>query len=557
MFTSKRKKLGDLLCEFNLISNSQLTQALTEQKITKERLGNTLIKLGFVTEKQIIEVLERQLGFRYVDIANLKISPEITKLVPYDLIERYQVLPISKNGNKLVLAMADPTNFYAIDDVHLASGLEVEAVIALASDITRLTENFYGVQTQVDRAVKKIRNEDIQILPESAEDAPIINIVNSFISQAIRENSSDIHIEPQSDHVRIRYRIDGVLRESLKLPLYTFNAVISRLKIMSEMDISEKRIPQDGRINFSEVGRDIDLRVSSLPTIAGEKIVIRILDTTKVDFNIHNLSLTASNFIKLKKLYSQSHGMVLVTGPTGSGKSTTLYAVLRELNHVDRNIITIEDPVEYRLDGINQVHVNIKAGVTFASGLRSVLRQDPNVVMIGEIRDTETMQIGVRSALTGQLVFSTLHTNNAPSAILRLLDMGAEPYLVASAVLGVIAQRLVRRVCPHCSIDYIPEADSVERNFMGITNDEPVVLKKIVGCKECTNTGYRGRLPIHEIMTISPAVRDLINRSASSGEIATQAIADGMLTMRQDGVTKALQGLTTIAEVIRVSYSDV
>lgn len=557
MFAAKRKRLGDLLCELKVISTSQLEQALEDQKITKERLGNTLIKLGFVTEKQIIEVLERQLGFRYVDIANMIISPEITRLVPYDLIERYQVLPISRDGKKIVLAMADPTNFYAIDDVHLASGLEVEAVIALESDIVRLIENFYGVQTLVDRVVKKIRNEDTQVIADTAEDAPIINIVNSFINQAIRENASDIHVEPQSDYVRIRYRIDGVLREALKLPLHTFNAVISRLKIMSEMDISEKRIPQDGRIDFSEVGRDIDLRVSSLPTIAGEKIVIRILDTTKVDFNINSLTLTTDNLSKLKKLYTQSHGMVLVTGPTGSGKSTTLYAVLRELNNIDRNIITIEDPVEYRLDGINQVHVNIKAGVTFASGLRSILRQDPNVVMIGEIRDAETMQIGVRSALTGQLVFSTLHTNNAPSAILRLLDMGAEPYLIASAVLGVIAQRLVRKVCPHCVVDYVPEPNSIERNFMGISNDEPVILKKIVGCKSCNNTGYSGRLAIHEIMTVTPTIRILINRSASSGEIATQAIADGMLTMRQDGINKARMGLTTIAEVIRVSYSDV
>lgn len=553
-----RKRLGDLLLESGIITNEQLEKALSVQKKTGERLGKVLINLGYVTEESMIEVLEFQLGVPHYNLHDMTISREIAATIPGSLAERYSVIPIKVENKKITLAMVDPTNFFALDDVRLASGMEVEPVIAAENEILRAIQQSYGVSEVMEKAVSKLHKlEDATTANEvqAAEDAPVISIVNSLISQAIKERASDIHIEPRDRDVRVRYRVDGVLREVATFPRYTHAAIISRVKIISEMDIAEKRLPQDGRVKIQEAGREVDIRVSTLPTILGEKVVMRILDKKAVILDIKGLGFSADNLRRYKQLYAQSYGMILVTGPTGSGKTTTLYSTLTDINVPGKNIITVEDPVEYRLDGVNQVQVNQKAGLTFANGLRSILRQDPNIVMVGEIRDMETADIAIRAALTGHLVLSTLHTNDAPGALTRLIDMGIEPFLAASSVLGVVAQRLVRIICPACKQKYTPPAESPERLFLGIAPTEEVILHRGAGCPQCNHTGYRGRLAIHEVMTVSSKVREAINKRASSDEIARVAIEEGMVTMRQDGIHKAFQGLTTIEEVMRVAYS--
>jgi type IV pilus assembly protein PilB len=518
-----------------------------------------MINLGYVTEDQIIEALARQLGVRLVDLSSMIISRETAAVIPLTLAERYTVIPIKKEDKKLTLAMVDPTNFFAIDDVQMVSGCEVEVVIAAKREILRAINQSYGVQDLVEKAVNKLQPADTTTSSEiqTTEDAPVISIVNSLISQAIKDRASDIHIEPQDNAVRVRFRVDGVLREVVTFPQHSHAAIISRVKIMSEMDIAEKRLPQDGRIKVQEDARDIDIRVSTLPTILGEKVVLRILDKNMLIVDSKGLGFSDDNFQRVQKLYAQSQGMILVTGPTGSGKTTTLYTTLAELNSVEKNIITIEDPVEYRLKGINQIQVNQKAGLTFASGLRSLLRQDPNIVMVGEVRDKETADIAIRAALTGHLVLSTLHTNNAPGAIIRLLDMGIEPFLVASSILGIIAQRLVRVICTECKQSYSPKFDSPERVFLGIASGAEVTLYRGAGCTHCEYTGYRGRIAIHEVMPTSSALREAIKRRASGDELAAIATKEGMSTIRDDGTHKVLDGLTTAEELMRVAYTEI
>ncbi|WP_378956346.1 GspE/PulE family protein [Pelosinus sp. sgz500959] len=553
----KRKRLGDLLIDTGLITPSQLDTALQVQKKSGKRLGKVLIELDYVSEHAIIEVLEFQLGVPHVDLSNLSILPEVTALLPVSLAERHQIIPIKRIGKKITLAMVDPTNFYAIDDVRMVSGFDVEAVIATEKDVLQAIRESYGVQDLVDKAVNKMRPEELALTStmQAADDAPIISLVNSFISQAIKDVASDIHIEPQEKTLRVRFRIDGMLREIGSFPRDIHAAIVARIKIISEMDIAEKRIPQDGRIKIREAGRDVDVRVSTLPTIMGEKVVMRLLDQKAVILDIDKLGFSPENKVVYHDLYSQSYGMVLVTGPTGSGKTTTLYSTLVTVNSPNQNIITLEDPVEYRLPGINQVQVNPKTGLTFTSGLRSILRQDPNIVLVGEIRDGETADIAIRASLTGHLVFSTLHTNDAAGTITRLLDMNVEPFLVASSVLGVVAQRLVRILCPECKEVYTPLPDSLERNFLGFTPDQFLTLYRGVGCSRCNLSGYRGRMAIHEVMPITAQLRAAINRRASSDEINKIAIEQGMVTMRQDGIKKALAGLTDLREVMRVAYA--
>ena len=552
-----RKRLGDLLKEFGLITQEQLDNALAVQKGTGDRLGKTLLKLGFITENSMIEALEFQLGIPHMTLENTVVSSEIAAMIPAALAERYQVLPLKREGNKITLAMVDPTNFYAIDDVRMVTGLEVDPVIVAEGEIARAINDIYGVRDVVEKAANKIRQEEnLSDEGQASDDAPAVSIVNSLISQAIKEQASDIHIEPQDKEVRVRFRIDGVLREAVTFPRHIHPAIISRVKIMSEMDIAERRLPQDGRIKVSEGGRDIDMRVSTLPTILGEKVVMRILDKGAVILDIHKLGFSADNIAKYGKLYSQSYGMILVTGPTGSGKTTTLYSTLTLLNSPEKNIITVEDPVEYRLDGINQIQVNPKAGFTFAGGLRSILRQDPNIIMVGEIRDAETADIAIRASLTGHLVLSTLHTNDAAGAVTRLVDVGIEPYLVSSSVLGVLAQRLVRLICPDCRQPYTPSPDSPELAFLDQAAADAVVLQRGAGCLRCGQTGYRGRMAIHEIMPVTAKLRDMINSRASSNQLARVAVEQGMRTMREEGIQKALAGLTTVEEVMRVAYSD-
>lgn len=543
-----RKRLGDLLVEAGNISKEQLDKALSVQSKTGERLGRALINLGYITEKAVLDVLEIQLGVKRIDLTPAQIDKSVAALIPRTLAEKYHIIPVAKQDNAIVLVMVDPTNFFAIDDVRMITGSEVKPVIATESEVNRAISEIYRSLT----AAKQ--REEPPAAAAASDEAPIVAMINTIISQAVRERASDIHMEPQEKNFRVRLRIDGILREVASFPRHTHAPAVSRIKIMSEMDIAEKRVPQDGRIKVTEAGREIDIRVSTLPTIFGEKVVMRILDKQSVIFDIARLGLSAATLETYRKMYSKPYGMILVTGPTGSGKTTTLYSTLSALNTINRNIITVEDPVEYQLDGINQVQVNPKAGITFANGLRSILRQDPNVIMVGEIRDNETTDIAIRAALTGHLVFSTLHTNDAAGAVTRLIDMGAAPFLVASSVLGVVAQRLVRQICPDCKETFTPGPDSPERLYLGLPADRPVTLYRGRGCSFCGQTGYKGRLAIHEVMPLTSGLRELINRRAASDEIAACAISEGMVTMRQDGVAKALAGFTTIDEVRRVAY---
>lgn len=494
----------------------------------------------------------------YIDIRKAAISKEIAAAIPAALAKRWQIIPLSRHDHRLQIAMVDPTNFYALDDVRLVTGCEIEPVTAAAEEIIRLINEIYGVQEIVTQAVTKLR-PDTDALDNDAvktEDAPAVNIVNLLISEAVKQQASDIHIEPQGKSLRVRFRIDGMLREVFTFPQYTHAAIISRIKIMSEMDIAEKRLPQDGRIKVQEAGRDIDIRVSTIPTVLGEKAVLRILDKQTVVFDVARLGFTERNLRQYQQLYAHARGMILLTGPTGSGKTTTLYATLKAINTSDKNIVTIENPVEYRLDGINQVQVNTKAGLTFDKGLRSILRQDPNVIMVGEIRDQDTAEIAIRAALTGHLVLSTLHTNDAPGAIARLIDMGIEPFLITSSVLGIAAQRLVRLICPVCKQSYQIEPGDAARPLLKVDPAAPIKLFRGAGCSHCHYTGYHGRMAIHEVMVLTPELRKLITSCTASNELAAAAKQAGLQTMWEDGLHKVFAGLTTLDEVRRVAYTE-
>ena len=556
----RKKKLGELLMEAQDITQKQLEHALSEQRNNGKRLGETLIELGFVTERQMLVTLEKQMGIPFVVLSEITIQEEALTVVPLFLSERYNIMPIRLEENKIVLAMNDPTNFYAIDDVRMVSGMEVAPVLAAAKDIKAAINNNYGVKGRVENAVSKLKDEEvtstIRELVDVTDNAPIVSIVNSLLDQAVHDMASDIHVEPAEDKVRVRFRVDGLLREVVSFPRSTQAAILSRIKIMAEMDIAEKRLPQDGRIKMMKNGREIDVRVSTLPTILGEKVVMRILDKEAVNIKLSELGFSEKNMEMYKKMISNSYGLVLATGPTGSGKSTLLYTTLMELNTVAKNIITVEDPVEYRIPGVNQVSVNNKAGLTFANGLRTILRQDPNIIMVGEVRDIETAEITVNAALTGHLVLSTLHTNDAPGAITRLLDMGIEPFLIVSSVRGVVAQRLVRRICPDCKIQYTPSPDSDERILLGIGSEEPLTLYKGEGCAQCNFTGYKGRLAIQEVMPILPEMKKLIMQHAPDQDIFAVAKKQGTVTLRDDGIAKVLKGMTTMEELVRVAFSE-
>lgn len=555
----RKRRLGEILIDSGAINQKQLEHALNEQKSSGKRLGETLVALGYLTEKQILSTLEQQLGIKYVNLSEEKIEREAIAAVPLFLAERYNVVPVRKEDTRLYLAMSDPTNFYAIDDVRMVSGLEVWPLLAEAKDISLAINNNYGVQGRVESAVSKLKEDDagktsVQDVEDKIDNAPIISIVNSLIQQAVRDRASDIHIEPQEDNLRVRFRVDGVMREIISFPKNTHAPILSRIKIMGDMDIAEKRLPQDGRINIQEKGRQIDIRVSTLPTILGEKVVMRILDKSAMTIALDELGFSERNFELYKDMITKSYGCVLVTGPTGSGKSTTLYSTLMHVNAPTKNIITVEDPVEYRIGGVNQVAVNNKAGLTFASGLRTILRQDPNIIMVGEVRDKETAEITINAALTGHLVFSTLHTNDSAGAITRLLDMGVEPFLVVSSVRGVIAQRLVRLICPHCKMEYTPEPYSDERLYLGIGRDEPVKLWKGEGCSRCNFTGYTGRMAIHEVLPIHEEMKAMIMNHVADNLVFEAGRKYGTTSMKEDGIEKVMQGKTTVSELLRVAY---
>ena len=552
-------KLGDMLLYAGKITKEQLNEALEEQKTSEMKLGEVIADKGWLKLEEIVEILEHQYGFPKVDLSKFEINTNVVTLIPENIVKKYKVIAIDEKDDNLVVAMANPLNFFAIEDITLYTKMDVIPCLATNADLDKVIEKYYStVMTQ------KTLNEFSDVFSTEEEDsdfqeemlevatAPIVKLINSIIEQAMRGNASDIHIEPSHNDIRVRFRIDGDLKEIMTLPKSNLSAITTRIKIIGRMDIAEKRIPQDGRVEMKFNDNEIDLRISTLPTVYGEKIVIRILDKSNFNFTKEGLGFSKENLDKLNKMIAQPYGMLLVTGPTGSGKTTTLYTVLRELNVQTKNVITVEDPVEYKLKGINQIQVNTKAGLTFASGLRSILRQDPDTIMIGEIRDSETAEIAVRAAITGHLVLSTLHTNDSPSTVARLIDMGLEPYLVSSAVIGIISQRLVKLLCPKCKQKY--EASYSEKKILGINGDKDVTLYKPVGCNSCNN-GYRGRAAVHEVMLVNENIRRLINKGAITDEIRSRALEDGMTTLLQSAADLALRGETSYEEVMRAGYT--
>lgn len=545
-----RKRLGDLLVEANVLTEDQLQHALAIKQ-SDERLGDVLIKEQLVTEQTLIEVLEFQLGIPHVNLGQFPIDSEIIQLVPKEIAKRYLLVPLRKEKNKLFVAMADPMDYFAIEELRMLTGFRIEPCIATKQDLNKTISKYYELQATMDAALSDLvgtteeDNSDIV-----AEDSPIVVLVNQIINDAVVQGASDIHFDPQDNEFRIRFRVDGMLKTERSLPKSMQNMVIARLKIMGNLNITESRLPQDGRIQIQAQMRAIDIRLSTLPTIYGEKVVMRVLDTKNAQISISGLKFSEQNQQKFERMIRKPNGIVLITGPTGSGKSSTLSATLNDLNDEALNIITVEDPVEYQLEGINQIQVREEVGLTFAAGLRSILRQDPDVIMIGEIRDTETAQMATRASLTGHLVFSTLHTNSAIESIDRLKDMGIEPYLITSSLEGIVAQRLVRRVCRDCG------------RTRDVTATEQAVLLKYgfhsaqvhagAGCPACNHTGYRGRIALHEVFELDEEAKQLILAGAASNEILQNAMKKGYEPLVHDGLQKALSGLTTIEEVIRV-----
>jgi type IV pilus assembly protein PilB len=550
------RSLGHILVDRGLLSLEQLQKAEAEQHDTGQSLGRVLVNQRIVTEKDLVAALATQIGMSFVDLADADVDPRATTMVPEKIMRRHSLLPIGFEDGKLVVAMSDPSNVVAMDDVRTITKMEVKPVVATKDDVVNAVSKYASMSEDIEAIADGLigdGDDELADLEAITEDAPIVKFVNVLITQAVADGASDIHIEPGERELRVRYRIDGVLHEVMRSPRSIQNGVISRLKIMAEVDIAERRIPQDGRIGLTVHGKQIDLRFSTLPTVYGEKVVMRILDKTSVMLSLDDLGFLDHNLKRFEEAYRKPYGMILVTGPTGSGKSTTLYATLNVVNQEGVNVITTEDPVEYRLPGISQVQVNNKVGLSFAAALRSILRQDPDIVLVGEMRDRETAQIGVEAALTGHLVLSTLHTNDAPSAVTRLTEMGIEPFLVGSAVDCVLAQRLARRVCARCVDMVRPEAEMLKAaGFSDDIVEERPEVPRAVGCSSCSHTGYRGRLAIHEVMTVTEDIERLAVARASSEEIMRTAVEQGMQRLRDDGLAKVLLGRTTIEEIGRV-----
>jgi type IV pilus assembly protein PilB len=566
LIEKKRKSLGESLVEQKLISEQDLKRAAADSEKSGESLRKSLVKLNLVSEEDIIAFYEEQLGIPFVDLSNYLIDQKTIKIIPEDLARRYKVLPLFKTGDMLTVAMEDPLNVIAVDDIRLKTGHVIEPVVASEVDIKKAVNQYYGTSGSIEEVIRTLdtknipmpeKEEDLSLekLHDLAEEAPIIKLVNLVIMQSLRDGASDIHVEPEADMLRIRSRIDGIMHDVNQMPKHLQAAVLSRLKIMSEMNIAVKRIPQDGRFQINLEGTQIDVRVSSFPTVHGENIVMRLLDTSSILLGLEQLGFSPENLEKFKSLILKPHGIILVTGPTGSGKTTTLYSALNTINTPDKNILTLEDPVEYQLKGIRQSQVNPKVGMTFASGLRSILRQDPDIVLVGEIRDKETAEIAVQAALTGHLVFSTLHTNDAAGSLTRLIDMGVEPFLISSSVIGVLAQRLVRSICPSCKESYKP-GDKVLSQLGVEMKKSNVEFFRGKGCNSCKKTGYKGRIGIFELMLLSDKLKEMVLTRTSSVAIRKTASEEGMKTLREDGLLKVTQGVTTIDEVLRVTMLE-
>jgi len=570
----QKKSIGEIFVSAKLITEEQLNQAIEKQRQlgARETIGDVLVSMGLITERDKVRCLGLHWGVQYVDLSDYKIQPEAVKLVSQEIARRYRVIPIARTDGKLTLAMKNPLDIFATDEVRLITGLEVEPVIATEEDILNAINQAYGASssseivneliddigtTDISLAEKDSNDEEVSVeqLRELSEEAPVVRLANLILTRGIQDKCSDIHLEPGKNSLRVRYRIDGIMHDGLIVPKKAQASLISRIKIMADMDIAEKRVPQDGRISAVVDGKHYDFRVSTLPSVHGEKIVLRILDRSSVMIGLNKLGFLPETLEMFESIISRSYGIVLVTGPTGSGKSTTLYSCLTKLNSGEKNILTIEDPVEYEIEGITQTQVNVRAGLTFATGLRTMLRQDPDIIMVGEIRDQETAMIAIEAALTGHLVFATLHTNDAPGAITRLQDMGVESFLIASAVIGVLAQRLLRTICPKCKEMYTPPRDAIRRLGMNVDENAEVTFFRGKGCDHCKGTGYKGRIGIYELMPITDKLRDLILAKSSSYAIKEAAIEAGMKTLKDDAMEKILLGLTTLEESLRVIYS--
>ncbi|HET9951066.1 MAG TPA: type IV-A pilus assembly ATPase PilB [Candidatus Eisenbacteria bacterium] len=563
----QQDNIGLKLLEARLITPEALQRAQLQVKTGGGNITAALIKIGALGEADLTKFLGDLYGVPSVDLSNFVPDPTVTKLIPSDVANKFQVVPVAKSGRRLQVAMSNPSNIFAIDDIKFITGCEVQAMVAPEAAIKKAIDKAYDSAASFENVMKGMEDE-IEVIEEQidegpdpsilgeAEQAPVVKLVNSLISDAVRKGASDIHIEPYEKALRVRFRIDGTLYEMMSPPFRMKPAIISRLKIMAELDIAERRIPQDGRIKIRILGRTIDLRVSSLPTIFGEKIVMRILDKGNLNIDLNKLGFQEQALNDFNRAIAMPYGMVLVTGPTGSGKTTTLYSALSKINTPEVNIMTAEDPVEYNLDGINQVLVNDDVGLSFAAALRSFLRQDPNIIMVGEIRDIDTGSIAVKAALTGHLVLSTLHTNDAPSTINRMVDMGIEPFLVASSTNLIMAQRLLRRICGSCKTDVRLHPEVLRE--LGISDEDAknASFKEGKGCVDCNNTGYKGRLGVYEVMPITAKVRDLILDRASVSAMKKQAMADGMLTLRADGLLKLKNGITTAEEVLKETAAD-
>ncbi|MFN8587047.1 MAG: ATPase, T2SS/T4P/T4SS family [Candidatus Eisenbacteria bacterium] len=569
---TKHRRLGELLVENHLLSPEDLERAVGEHKRTGEMLGATLVRLGLVDEHVLLGWLQKQLGLPVVDFDEISPDEHALGMIKEEQARKYLAIPVEIEARKtLVVAMADPLNVNGIEDLRFHTGMFIKPVLAAQSQILEAIERFYHIDSSVNEVIQSIiSNEDeivvsavedteerqaIDELLKEAEGRPIVRLTNWLLHRAVEERASDIHIEPQNHDLVVRLRVDGLLREEQRLPKWTQGAIVSRIKVLANLDIAEKRQPQDGRLVAEIGGRRVDMRVSTLPITNGEKVVMRVVDQSRARVDLDSVGLTDADLSRMKKFLSRPQGIVLVTGPTGSGKSTLLYAALRHLQHVSRNITTVEDPVEYQIAGINQVQVDEKAKKTFASALRAILRQDPDILMIGEIRDKETAQIAFRASVTGHLVLSTVHTNDAAGAVTRLIDLGLEPFMVASSLVGVVSMRLVRTLCPKCKEPYAADPAAIAR-LSGSTpaDDEPMELYRGAGCPACGNTGFSGRVGIFEMLEVDDRVRRLINSGASDGEIRRAALEGGMRPIGEDGLDKAFHGHTTVDEITRVVY---
>jgi len=562
------KKIGELLLDEGLIEPEQLNRALEDQRQGGERIGAVLIKMGYISDDVLIEFLARQFRVPAVNPARLTIPRDIVGLIPPEIALKYHAVPFGLIGHTLNVAMADPGNLFVIDDIRFLTRKNVQVHVASENTIKKVLGHHHAGDDNIDDVLGLLKEDmdvdlvesteemDMSFLEDAAEQAPVVKLVHHILMDAIRKQASDIHLEPYEKTMRVRFRIDGVLYEVMRPPLQLRNAVVSRLKIMSRMDIAERRLPQDGRIKVKARGREMEFRVSVLPTLFGEKVVLRLLDKTGLQLDMTKLGFEDSQFRAFREAINLPYGMILVTGPTGSGKTTTLYSALSELNRISHNISTAEDPVEYSLSGINQLQVHDAIGLSFATALRSFLRQDPDIIMVGEIRDFETAEVAIKAALTGHLVLSTLHTNDAPSTIVRLLNMGVESFLVSSVVNLVLAQRLVRRVCAECRlVENVPREALID---LGVRQDEvgKFLCYRGKGCPECNGTGYRGRVALYEVMTMHEKIREMVLIGASASEIKREAINQGMITLRRSGIGKLKQGTTSISEVIRCSAKD-